>query len=84
MCLYVDACVTEGLDYRQWAVRHFGLWDTELPYLDQLIAQDPRNNSAWNHRFHMSSGHTSYTSLCRHFVVLNLPEREAVVAKEIE
>ena len=37
--------------YRQWLVRHFSLWDTELPYVETLLQQDVRNNSAWNHRW---------------------------------
>lgn len=27
------------------------LWDGEIPYTDQLLTQDIRNNSAWNHRW---------------------------------
>ena len=37
--------------YRQWLVRHFSLWDTELPYVESLLRADVRNNSAWNHRW---------------------------------
>lgn len=37
--------------YRQWLVRHFSLWDSELPYIDSLLAEDIRNNSVWNHRW---------------------------------
>ena len=37
--------------YRQWLVRHFSLWDEELPYIESLLEQDVRNNSAWNHRW---------------------------------
>ncbi len=37
--------------YRQWLVRHFSLWDTELPYVERLLGEDVRNNSAWNHRW---------------------------------
>ena len=37
--------------YRQWLVRHFSLWDDELPYIESLLDQDVRNNSAWNHRW---------------------------------
>ena len=37
--------------YRQWLVRHFSLWDTELPYVETLLLADVRNNSAWNHRW---------------------------------
>lgn len=39
--------------YRQWLVRQFNLWDEprEIADVDALIAQDVRNNSAWNHRY---------------------------------
>lgn len=37
--------------YRQWLVRHFSLWDSELPYVEMLLKKDVRNNSAWNHRW---------------------------------
>lgn len=37
--------------YRQWLVRHFSLWDSELPYIESLLQSDVRNNSAWNHRW---------------------------------
>lgn len=37
--------------YRHWLVRHFSLWDSELPYIESLLQEDVRNNSAWNHRW---------------------------------
>lgn len=37
--------------YRHWLVRHFSLWDSELPYIESLLVEDVRNNSAWNHRW---------------------------------
>ena len=37
--------------YRQWLVRHFSIWDNELPYVESLLHSDVRNNSAWNHRW---------------------------------
>ncbi|KAL8843523.1 MAG: hypothetical protein Q9170_000027 [Blastenia crenularia] len=42
--------------YRQWLVRHFSLWDTELPYIEDLLTADVRNNSAWNHRWFVLFG----------------------------
>ena len=63
--------------YRQWLVRHFGLWPdvsgqevepgaadvtarkggaAELRFVDALLLDDVRNNSAWNHRFFMLFG----------------------------
>ena len=37
--------------YRQWLVRHFDLWEGELGYVEALLREDVRNNSAWNHRW---------------------------------
>lgn len=39
---------------RQWLVQRFDLWEKgEIEYLDGLIKEDVRNNSAWNHRFYV-------------------------------
>ncbi|KAF9213899.1 CAAX geranylgeranyltransferase alpha subunit [Podila verticillata] len=41
--------------YRQWVLSHFGpgpWWAEELEYIDELLAIDIRNNSAWNQRFY--------------------------------
>ncbi|CAA7266213.1 unnamed protein product [Cyclocybe aegerita] len=51
--------------YRQWLLAYFGgsvdstgdedvsedLWEGELDFVDTMLAQDVRNNSAWHHRF---------------------------------
>ncbi|KAG5642273.1 hypothetical protein DXG03_003322 [Asterophora parasitica] len=40
--------------YRQWLLAFFnddGLWAGELDFVDSVLAQDVRNNSAWHHRF---------------------------------
>ncbi|KAH8409426.1 hypothetical protein KR222_003792 [Zaprionus bogoriensis] len=37
--------------HRQWAIRTFNLYDDELEFVDRLIREDQRNNSAWNQRF---------------------------------
>lgn len=47
--------------YRQWLVRRFGLWEggsgrAELEYVEGLIREDVRNNSAWNHRWFVVFG----------------------------
>ncbi|KAL6716488.1 Mevalonate kinase [Lecanora helva] len=48
--------------YRQWLVRHFSLWDSELPYTEILVQRDVFNNSAWNHRWFVVFGqHTDPT-----------------------
>lgn len=42
--------------YRQWLVRHFSLWDSELPLIEEFLRDDVRNNSAWNHRWFLIFG----------------------------
>ncbi|KAF9273703.1 CAAX geranylgeranyltransferase alpha subunit [Mortierella alpina] len=40
--------------YRQWVLSHFGLgpwWEEELGYIDEQLALEIRNNSAWNQRY---------------------------------
>ena len=54
-----DSC--HVVNYRQWAIRHFGLWDREIEYVSQLIGEDLRNNSAWNQRYFVISNTTGYT-----------------------
>ncbi len=41
--------------FSQWVIRHFNLWDGELDYVDKLLNEDIRNNSAWNQRFFVIS-----------------------------
>lgn len=47
--------------YRQWLVRHFSLWaanpnSSEIEYIETLLRDDVRNNSAWNHRWFVVFG----------------------------
>lgn len=47
-------------NYHTWAHRlavvdHFGLWQEELAFTALMIAEDVRNNSAWNQRCHILS-----------------------------
>jgi protein farnesyltransferase/geranylgeranyltransferase type-1 subunit alpha len=37
--------------HRQWVIKTFGLWDNELTYINRLLEEDVRNNSAWNQRY---------------------------------
>jgi len=40
--------------YRQWLLAYFNedtLWERELDFVDDLLEEDLRNNSAWHHRF---------------------------------
>ena len=46
----------DSKNYHSWAHRQalvaaWGLWDRELAFVDSLLEQDFRNNSAWNQRF---------------------------------
>lgn len=27
------------------------MWESEVPFLERLVEEDVRNNSAWHHRF---------------------------------
>lgn len=52
--LKVDAKNYHTWSYRQWLLAFFNdddLWDGELDFVDMMLAQDIRNNSAWHHRF---------------------------------
>eukprot|EP00913_Durusdinium_trenchii_P007380 g6939.t1 len=40
-----------GWSHRQFILQQFKLWHEELPFVEQLLREDIRNNSAWNHRF---------------------------------
>ncbi|EDW77590.1 uncharacterized protein Dwil_GK24478 [Drosophila willistoni] len=46
-----DAKNYHAWQHRQWAIKTFNLYDDELRYVDRLICEDQRNNSAWNQRF---------------------------------
>lgn len=46
--------------YRQWVLceffssgdkAHADVWEGEIKYVEELLKEDLRNNSAWNHRF---------------------------------
>lgn len=55
--------------HRQWLLVHFDqadLWASELPLVERLLADDVRNNSAWHHRFFVSSenGNNAGTGEC--------------------
>ncbi|KAF8069038.1 hypothetical protein FPV67DRAFT_1580714 [Lyophyllum atratum] len=52
--LKVDAKNYHTWSYRQWLLAFFNdedLWAGELDFVDTMLAQDVRNNSAWHHRF---------------------------------
>ena len=36
--------------HRQFILQQFDLWQEELPFVEKLLQEDIRNNSAWNHR----------------------------------
>lgn len=53
--LRADAKNYHTWSYRQWILAHFNdevhLWAGERAYIEELLEQDVRNNSAWHHRF---------------------------------
>ena len=60
--LGVDTKNYHTWSYRQWLLAHFddaGLWLGELPYVDDLLETDVRNNSAWHHRYFVVFGRGS-------------------------
>ena len=42
-------------------LQKFDLWDKELDYVDSLLQEDLRNNSAWNQRHFVVSNTTGFT-----------------------
>ena len=36
--------------HRQWILEEFNLWEGELEFIDHMLLNDLRNNSAWNQR----------------------------------
>ena len=48
-----DAKNYHAWGHRQWVLRTFGGWEAELAYVEELLQQDLRNNSAWNQRFYV-------------------------------
>lgn len=40
-----------GWSHRVFIARQFDLWEHELVFVESLLVNDVRNNSAWNHRF---------------------------------
>ena len=53
--LRADAKNYHTWSFRQWILAHFNdeerLWAGERAYIEELLEQDVRNNSAWHHRF---------------------------------
>ena len=41
--------------------QNFDLWDGELDFVDKLLKEDHRNNSAWNQRHFVISQTTGFT-----------------------
>ncbi|CAG8618215.1 16435_t:CDS:2, partial [Acaulospora colombiana] len=75
--LAVDAKNYHTWAYRQWLLTYFDdddLWQFEMPFVNLMLDQDVRNNSAWHHRFFVAfdSG-----------VRTGDEDREAVLRKEL-
>lgn len=74
--LALDAKNYHTWQYRQWVLCRFddrAQWKAELSFVEDLLDDDVRNNSAWNHRFFVAieSGRDSL-------------DREAVFSRETE
>ena len=77
--LQVDAKNYHTWSYRQWILAHFddaALWLGELPYVEELLDDDVRNNSAWHHRFFVVFGRGTRDGASE-------AEREDVVKREV-
>jgi protein farnesyltransferase/geranylgeranyltransferase type-1 subunit alpha len=75
--LAIDAKNYHTWAYRQWLLTYFDddeLWQFEMPFVNLMLDQDIRNNSAWHHRFFVAfdSG-----------VRTGDEDREAVLRKEL-
>ena len=53
--------VNNVLYFRQWVIREFSLWENELDYVNKLLVEDLRNNSAWNQRYFVINNTTGFT-----------------------
>ena len=53
--------VNNLLYFRQWVIREFSLWENELDYVNKLLVEDLRNNSAWNQRYFVINNTTGFT-----------------------
>lgn len=51
MVLSQDAKNYHAWQHRQWVMKNFNLFQQELEYVERLLEEDIRNNSAWNQRF---------------------------------
>lgn len=51
VALEEDAKNYHAWTYRQWLLRTYGGWEGELEFIEQLLKDDPYNNSAWNQRY---------------------------------
>ena len=58
-----DAKNYHAWGHRQWVLRTFGGWEDELAYVEELLQEDLRNNSAWNQRFYVLQNTQDLTQL---------------------
>jgi protein farnesyltransferase/geranylgeranyltransferase type-1 subunit alpha len=43
------------LTFSQWVLQTFGMWEKEMEVIENLLKEDHRNNSVWNHRYFVIS-----------------------------
>ncbi|EPQ52327.1 protein prenylyltransferase [Gloeophyllum trabeum ATCC 11539] len=76
-CLNVDTKNYHTWSYRQWLLAYFNadaLWRGETKWVERMLAEDVRNNSAWHHRFFVVFGSG---------VRADEEDREGVVRREV-
>jgi protein farnesyltransferase/geranylgeranyltransferase type-1 subunit alpha len=83
--LGVDAKNYHSWSFRQWVLAHFDreeLWSGELDFVEGLLEDDVRNNSAWHHRFFVAferagAGEVAGDIVRRELTYVTLPRRLA-------
>ena len=46
--------------YRQWLVHYFNNYTQEISFIDKMLNDDIRNNSAWNHKYFVNKETTNF------------------------
>lgn len=73
-----DAKNYHAWQHRQWVLDTFNLFENELDYVEQLLEDDIRNNSAWNQRYFVVKQTTGFTD-----EIINREVRFAITSLKI-
>jgi len=57
----MDAKNYHAWSHRQWILRKFNCFENEMKFVELLIEEDIRNNSAWNQRHFVCDNTTGFT-----------------------